>query len=68
MSDNLPRGLYWSVADDGDVSAYCDECAQYLETIGGEWTDEGMKFVDGKVICLVCFERVKLMNDLGGSA
>jgi hypothetical protein len=63
MNDGIRRGLFWSVDGDGDVNAYCDICAEYLASNGDEWPEKYMEFVQGKVLCLQCFERLKQINE-----
>jgi len=62
LSDGIRRGLYWSFDADGDVNAYCDECEEYRLRHGGEWPEDYMDFVQGKILCLMCFERLKELN------
>ena len=63
MNDGIRRGLYWSIDEEGDVNAYCDECAQYLADNDDEWPEDAVDFIQGKVLCLVCFERLKQINE-----
>ena len=68
MHDNRRRGLHWTVFDDGDVEAFCDECAAYLDAIDGDPTEQELKFLDAKVVCIRCFEGIKALNSCEGTA
>jgi hypothetical protein len=62
LMDMKARGVTWTKDDDGEVSAYCDECRDRLEAGGGEWNDELEAQAGVQLLCFGCFERVLEIN------
>ena len=63
LRDGSPRGLLWTVDEDGHFNGYCNECDDHLEANGGEWNETTEAFADLKVVCEVCFRRLAALND-----
>ncbi len=66
LTDSIPRHIYSSTDSDGDRNAYCVVCEAYRLGNGGDWPDDAAEFLNLKVICEVCYERlVKLSSNIG---
>jgi len=66
LTDSIPRHIYTSTDSDGETNAYCVVCEAYRLENGGEWPDDAAMFLNLKVICRDCYERlVKLSSNIG---
>ena len=62
MYDLIPRGLFVSLDVDGDINAYCDQCENYRVSSGGDWPEDANDVIQGKLICVKCFDIVRKIN------
>jgi hypothetical protein len=63
LHDEEPRGAVWVRDEDGCINARCGDCANRLETAGGEWVGEALPQLDIKIICEGCFRRIAVIDD-----
>lgn len=59
LKDGKGRGFYWS--DDGRTG-WCQECEDYRNAMGGEWSPRVQKYMDVRLLCAVCFDNAKRHN------
>ena len=62
LHDGKKRGFFWSRDDEGSVNAWCTECDNVLESVGGCWNDEAEAFAQIVLVCEGCALRVASLN------
>lgn len=48
--------------EDPFPDAWCDECEEKLEEVGGAWNDEAEAFADIRLLCSDCYVAARLRN------
>ena len=63
LNDGIPRGFWWSTEDPENPrpDAWCNECEIKVNE-AGEWNDETEGFAGVKLICGVCYDKVRALN------
>ena len=62
LQDDQARGFFWSRDDDGCINAWCQNCDDVLERVGGSWNDEAEAHAQIKLVCEACALRVAELN------
>jgi hypothetical protein len=63
LQDKKPRGFLWSLDDDDDYSAICQECNDMSDE---EWEQKSSDLL--RVLCLGCFKKAAELNGVRISA
>ena len=64
LRDGIPRG-FWSSEDCPEnprPDSWCNTCDELLNRIN-EWRDESETFTGIKLLCGICYDRAKNMNE-----
>jgi hypothetical protein len=61
LQDRFDRGLHWSLDEEGNPNAFCDDCANYYDTHGPD-AEGASKVFDIMAICTACFENLKQIS------
>ena len=63
LKKNLAQG-FWIAEDPENLrpDAWCTCCNDALHKAGGEWNDETEAIANVKLLCGVCYDKVKSMN------
>lgn len=62
LCDGKPRGFFCSESDVPRPEAWCAECEALLAATGGHWNDETGKQAGVRLLCGVCYDRAKAIN------
>ncbi|MGF1742879.1 hypothetical protein L4C34_17750 [Vibrio profundum] len=65
LQDGIPRGFWSAEPEVGHErpDSWCDACEERVKLSGGEWDDESEEFAGVTLLCSVCYDNAKQMND-----
>ena len=64
LNDGVSRG-FWSAQPESDnerPDSWCGACEEVLNKTDGKWNDKSEQFASVKLICGMCYDRVKQLN------
>ncbi|HVZ92461.1 MAG TPA: hypothetical protein VG843_12490 [Rhizomicrobium sp.] len=64
MREGVPRGLFQWFDENGNVCAWCEDCAKRAEASGNGPDRTPLKF-KVETLCDKCFEQIRRMNSGG---
>ncbi len=64
LRDGRIRGFWFGASEDTErPDAWCDECNEHLIAGGGSWTEEIQAKCSIALLCGMCYDNVKALND-----